>query len=424
MSPDFIAYVGLTHLGLVSAAAALEKGFRVICFDPDDTLVAALKSGKYPIDEPGFREALERHKEKLFFTSSPEELKKADLVYISPDIPTNDLGESDLRGIKDLITFVVPYVSETSCLIVLSQVPPGFTRSLSFPQQRLFYQVETLVFGIAMQRALCPERFIIGAENSKSSLNSCFENFLKAFDCPLLVMDYESAEFCKICINAFLAASVSTANTLEEICSKIGAKWSDIVPALRLDRRIGEYAYLAPGLGLSGGNIERDLRTITTLAQKQGTHGQVVGSFIKNSCYRRNWPLNLFYNRIFPYFSDKSLTLCVLGLAYKENTHSIKNSAALRLLSQLKDFEIQAYDPLVKSLPFQSTSIRLKTSLWDAIKGADVLFLMTPWPEFKTLKLEELLQLMRGKFIVDPYKLLQIRSEVATEHDIAYYSLS
>lgn len=420
MLPDCIAYVGLTHLGLVSAVAALEKGFRVICFDPNNTLVAALKSGKYPIDEPGFRETLERHKEKLLFTSSPEELKKADLVYISPDIPTNDSGESDLRGIKELITFVAPYVSETSCLIVLSQVPPGFTRSLPFPQQRLFYQVETLVFGIAIQRALYPERFIIGAENS---LNSCFETFLKTFDCPLLVMDYESAEFCKICINAFLAASVSTANTLEEICGKIGARWSDIVPALRLDKRIGEHAYLAPGLGLSGGNIERDLKTITTLAQKQGAHGQVVDSFIKNSCHRRNWPLNLFYDHIFPHFLGKALTLGVLGLAYKENTHSTKNSAALRLLSQLKDFDIQAYDPLVKSLPISSTSIKLKPSLWDAIRGADILFLMTPWPEFKTLKLEELLQLMRGKFIVDPYNLLKIKKDVAIEYDIAYYSL-
>ncbi|EKE09296.1 MAG: hypothetical protein ACD_16C00194G0003 [uncultured bacterium] len=426
MSLNTIAYVGLTHLGLISAAAALEKGFKVICFDRNQELVANLKSGKYPINEPGFKEAMEKRKDRVYFTSCPEDLKKAELLYVAPDIPTNDSGVSDLQGIKELISFIIPSLSKSSCLIVLSQVPPGFTRALSQEIQeplRVYYQVETLVFGIAMQRALYPERFIVGTQNKNIPLDPNFETFLKAFNCPILVMDYESAEFCKICINAFLAATVSTTNTLEEICQKIGAKWRDIVPALRLDKRIGEYAYLAPGLGLSGGNIERDLKTITSLAQCHGSHGQVVDSFIKNSQHRRNWPLNTFYKKVYPQFSEKPLTLCVLGIAYKENTHSTKNSASLRLLAQLKNFEIQAYDPLVKSLPFEHGSITIKDSALEAVKGADVLFLMTPWDEFKDLQLEDLLSIMRERFIIDPYKILSMDSDVAFKQNVTYYSL-
>lgn len=429
MSLDTIAYVGLTHLGLISAAAALEKGFKVICFDQDEKLVANLKSGKYPINEPGFKEALEKHKDRISFTCSVKDLKKAELVYVAPDIPTNDSGVSDLQGIKDLISFIVPSLSKNSCLIVLSQVPPGFTRALNqeilgtLDPSKVYYQVETLVFGIAMQRALYPERYIVGTQSKNAPLDPNFERFLKAFNCPLLVMDYESAEFCKICINAFLAATVSTTNTLEEICQKIGAHWRDIVPALRLDKRIGEYAYLAPGLGLSGGNIERDLKTITSLAQRHGSQGQVVDSFIKNSRHRRNWPLNIFYNKVYPQFSEKPLTLCVLGLAYKENTHSTKNSVSLRLLSQLQNFKIQAYDPLVKSLPFETDSITIKDSALEAVKGSDVLFLMTPWDEFKTLQLESLLSIMRERVIIDPYKILSMNSKVAFNQNVTYYSL-
>ncbi len=61
-------------------------------------------------------------------------------------------------------------------------------------------------------------------------------------------------------------ASVSVANTLAELCEQIGADWSEIAPALKLDRRIGQHAYLAPGLGIAGGNLERDLATVEHIA--------------------------------------------------------------------------------------------------------------------------------------------------------------
>ena len=56
-------------------------------------------------------------------------------------------------------------------------------------------------------------------------------------------MAYESAELAKISINFCLVASISVANTLAEICERVGADWSDIAPALKLDKRIGQGAY-------------------------------------------------------------------------------------------------------------------------------------------------------------------------------------
>src|SRR5437660_5333555 len=79
-------------------------------------------------------------------------------------------------------------------------------------------------------------------------------------------MRYESAELAKIAINCCLVSSISVANTLAELCECLGAAWSEIAPALKLDRRIGQHAYLAPGLGIAGGNLERDLATVCKLA--------------------------------------------------------------------------------------------------------------------------------------------------------------
>jgi len=117
----------------------------------------------------------------------------------------------------------------------------------------LFYQVETLIFGQAVERALAPERVIVGCRDPKAALPEPYSTYLKAFDCPILPMRYESAELSKISINVCLVASIGATNMMAELCEGIGADWSEIVPALRLDRRIGRHAYLAPGLGIAGG---------------------------------------------------------------------------------------------------------------------------------------------------------------------------
>src|SRR5438552_816017 len=80
------------------------------------------------------------------------------------------------------------------------------------------------------------------------SLPAAYRAYLESFFCPLLPMRYESAELAKISINCCLVASVTVANTLAELSERIGADWGEIVPALKLDARIGPHAYLAPGL--------------------------------------------------------------------------------------------------------------------------------------------------------------------------------
>src|SRR5262249_59036647 len=91
---------------------------------------------------------------------------------------------------------------------------------------------------------------------------------LGAFGCPILPMRYESAELAKIAINCCLVASVTIANTLAELSERVGADWREIAPALKLDARIGQGAYLAPGLGIAAGNLERVLPTIPRRSQE------------------------------------------------------------------------------------------------------------------------------------------------------------
>lgn len=399
-----VGYAGMTHLGINSAAAAAARGARTICYDPDPQLIARLKSGELPVVEPGLQELLAGHRERLEFTADAAALAQCDLTYIAIDVPTDDRGESDLAPVRSLIGRVCAALSPGGLLVVLCQVPPGFTRTLDFPKPRLYYQVETLIFGRAVERATQPERFIVGCDAPETPLAPPLAKFLGSFDCPILPMRYESAELAKIAINCCLVSSVTVANTLAELSEGIGADWNEIVPALKLDRRIGQYSYLAPGLGLSGGNLERDLATVLALAGETGTEAGLVTSFVRNSRHRKDWALRTLHRELLD-VRDQPV-IGVLGLAYKENTHSTKNSPSLALLTQLHPWAVRLHDPVVPASAVVHPSKVTCASALEAARGADALVLMTPWPEYRGLELQALRAAMRGRLIVDPYRLL------------------
>jgi len=189
------------------------------------------------------------------------------------------------------------------------------------------------------------ERYILGCADPAKALPEAFAAVLGAFGCPILPMRYESAELAKIAINCCLVASVTIANTLAELSERIGADWREIVPALKLDARIGQGAYLAPGLGIAGGNLERDLATIMRLSESTGSEASVIRAFVANSRHRRDWATQVLHNEVLARKSDALIG--ILGLAYKENTHSTKNSPSLALISTLAPWRLKVYDPVV-----------------------------------------------------------------------------
>ena len=317
MSMPTVGIAGMTHLGLVTASAIASKGFATVCYDVDSTRIEALARGELQVVEPGLDELVVGSVERITFTSKLDALQACDIVYIARDVPTDDAGQSDLSPITQLILDVGGVLGAQALLVILCQVPPGFTRALKLlSHERIYYQVETLIFGRAVARALEPERFIIGCADPKRPLDPRFAALLGTFNCPIIPMRYESAELTKIAINLFLVSSVSLTNMLAELCEAIGADWSEIAPALKLDRRIGPYAYLAPGLGIAGGNLERDLATIERIAANRQVDVGLVGAWRAVNSRRRDWALETIQAELLD--RKPEAVLAIWGLAYKE----------------------------------------------------------------------------------------------------------
>jgi UDPglucose 6-dehydrogenase len=397
MSAPVVGFAGMTHLGLNSAAAAAARGFAVVGYH---------LGARPTVVEPGLDESLRQHAKRLQFTASLDALSRCDLVYIAADVPTDDAGKSDLAPIRSLIDSVKRVLGGKAVLVVLCQVPPGFTRSLDFAPERLYYQVETLVFGRALDRALNPERFIVGCADPSTPLPTSLESYLRAFGCPILPMRYESAELAKIAINCCLVSSISVANTLAELCEGIGANWSEIVPALKLDKRIGQHAYLAPGLGIAGGNLERDLATVIRFSEELKTDAGVVKAWLANSRHCRDWAARTIKKLLLQ--TNPQAVVALWGLAYKENTDSTKNSPSLATIEQLGAAKLRLHDPVVKI----EKGGQFETAL-EAARGADALMILTPWPQYREIDCAAIAKAMRGRVVLDPYAVLNSDSAKA-----------
>ena len=411
-----IGFAGLSHLGIISSIVAASKGFNVIAYDRDENRVFNLNKGLSEYTEPKLKNYLKSYKKKIIYTSDLKKLSECDIVYISLDIKTDSAGNSILTEVSKLVKKVIKTLNKKAILVILSQVKPGFTRKINIEKNRLFYQVETLVFGNAINRAENPERIIIGVFNKEKKLNEKFNLFLKKYRCPILPIGYESAELSKISVNIQLSATVTATNLLSEICEKTKANWSEIIETLRLDKRIGKHAYISPGLGISGGNLERDIQTTKKLVETNYIKTDFLKSISKSSELRKNWVYNIFKRKILK--KIKNPKICLLGLAYKANTNSIKNSPSIKLLKKIKRYKTNIYDPVVK-IGKKSKYFNQHTNLNFAISGSDILIILTPWNEFMRID-DKIIKLMKNKYIIDPFGILKKK---INKNKIKYFTL-
>ena len=200
-----------------------------------------------------------------------DNLTSCDLVMVTQDVEDHD----DLAAVDACMEQAVALPEEIPVVLV-SQVPPGYTRRWLKRRAHIYYQVDTLIIRSALRRAVFPERIIYGIGNpySKYPGFAAYGEYMRHFECPTFGMRLESAEFCKLAINYYLASQINTANKLSAIAAEVGADWDEIVPGLWSDARIGNKAYIVPGK--PEGHLPRDLRTIERLWSKMESKRKVA----------------------------------------------------------------------------------------------------------------------------------------------------
>ncbi len=417
-----VGIAGMSHLGVVGAIALAFKGSYVRAFDSNSALTKKMRTGNFDIYEPNLIELYEKSKKLIQWTDNIEDLADCDLVIVALDIESSESGFRNDSKVNSLIEQCLKIVKPGITLIVNSQVTPGTTRKYSALARvrniDLFYQVETLVFGEAMQRALHPERIIIGAEKALEykDLPIIYQSYLRNFNVPTVLMDFESAELSKICINLFLIFSITFSDILSIVSSQVGASWHNIVNAMRLDARIGEKSYLRPSLGLNGINLIRDLRVIQHELLDQHPYHSFIANVEEISTVRRK---HLMY-RIETLIDTFSLSrIFFFGMAYKEGTSSLANSPAFLAYKNFSTgFEVDFYDSFVTKLPDGKKCKSLNSI--DLLEGI-ILVVTHKIPEEQEQQLIKATLGLNKVYIVDPFELLNLQIRKSCQYYESFF---
>jgi len=270
-----ICAYGLWHLGCVTAACLAAPDRHVIGLDRDAAVIENLARGCPPIAEPGLAELIQNRLElgHLELSSDPEQaLAAADVLWVTFDTPVDETDSADPDWARAQLDAVRRTVRPETLIIISSQVPVGFSRSLEHdwrtadPSLSFACIPENLRLGDAIHRFRNPERLVIGVGEATSRQR--LADLVAPLCDQLLWMSLESAEMSKHALNTFLALCATYANELGRVCEVVNADASDVERALRSDPRVGPRAYMAAGGPVAGGTLARDVMTLRSLAQQ------------------------------------------------------------------------------------------------------------------------------------------------------------
>jgi UDPglucose 6-dehydrogenase len=403
-----ICVFGLWHLGSVTAACLAGAGFTTIGLEEDPAQAAALSQGRPPLFESGLEELLRSGiaAGKLTFTSDKRAVADCDVAWITFDTPIDDDDCADVAFVVDRIGTLFPLLREGTVVLISSQLPVGTVEEI----ERAFAAVangrhvafacspENLRLGHAIAAFRQPERVVIGSRGGfeKPILTELFAPFCS----NIIWVGTEAAELTKHALNAFLAACVTFINEIATLGEKVGADAREVERALRSEPRIGQKAYIRPGAAFAGGTLARDVTFLTEIARRNGLPLDMIGAILKSNGFHRRWPSRKLQERLGEISGRK---VAILGLSYKPGTDAIRRSLAVELGDSLcaAGAMVAAYDPAVKALPGAPKNFILAGGVTEALSRADALVVMTEWPDFKTIKADEIVARMATPNVLD-----------------------
>ena len=411
-----LTVLGAGYLGTAQAACMAELGFDVLGLDIDAARVSALAAGGLPFYEPGLEQLLERgiRSGRLRFTTSFQEAADfGDVHFCCVGTPQlADSGGADLSQLFGCIDALGPLL-DRPCLVVGKSTTRPVRRDPRQPAgaaaaagagAELAWSPEFLREGHAVTDTLRPERIVAGVRSASAEaiLREIYAEPLAA-GVPFVVADFTTAELVKIAANAFLATKISFINAMAEVCEAADGDVGKLAEALAYDHRIGA-AGLRPGLGFGGGCLPKDTRAFMTWATERGV-GEAVSFLSQMDAINMRRRIRMVeLTRELAGESLAGRAVGVLGLAFKPESDDIRDSPALEVATTLHDLgaRVTAYDPAAMDRARQAhPELGYAHSVLEVATDADLLLLLTEWPEFRQADPEIIGKAVARRIVVD-----------------------
>ncbi|HEY5017347.1 MAG TPA: UDP binding domain-containing protein, partial [Streptosporangiaceae bacterium] len=188
----------------------------------------------------------------------------------------------------------------------------------------------------------------------------------------------------------------------------VGADVASLAESLSYDHRIGG-AGMRPGLGFGGGCLPKDIRAFGTWAAELGA-GEAV-SFLAEmdtiNTRRRTRMVELASELAGGSLEGRNVG--ILGLAFKPDSDDIRDSPALDVAMGMHRLgaRVTAFDPAAMDRARQAhPELEYASSALSAATDADVLLVLTEWPEFRQVDPEVIGKAVARRNIADGRHLL------------------
>ncbi|WP_431220313.1 UDP-glucose dehydrogenase family protein [Leifsonia xyli] len=411
-----ISVIGCGYLGAVHAASMAHLGHDVVGIDVDETKIDSLSAGRAPFFEPGLPEVLESAAAsgRLRFTTDFAAAADADVHFVAVGTPQVAGGDAaDMRFVDAAFGSLLDHVKDGDLIVGKSTVPVGTAARLAAlvaerqPGATLAWNPEFLREGFAVKDTVSPDRLVYGVpegeagERAARLLDEVYASAVAA-GTPVIVTDYATAELVKVSANAFLATKISFINAMAEIAEVTGADVTKLADAIGHDARIGR-RFLNAGVGFGGGCLPKDIRAFSARARElgRGEAVQFLDEVDKINLRRRTRVVEMVREEA---GGLAGVRVGVLGLAFKPHSDDIRDSPALEIAMRLADAGaiVTATDPqAVENTRRRAPQLRLAGSAEEAVQDADVVLLITEWPEFTGIDPEALGALVAHRTIID-----------------------
>ena len=410
-----VAIVGLGPVGLTTAVAFASQGHRVIGFDIDENRRAEVTQGKPPFYEKGLEAGLKkalRQKRLSVVDRMDDAVRGSGIIFLCVGTPSKPDGSMDVGPLHDAAKSVATAWRDekTRTVVVKSTVLPGTAESVVRPLLqaagvpfRIAVNPEFLREGRALEDALRPDRIILGVDSQETA--RILRALYRSSKCPVLVTDLRTAESVKYATNALLAAKVSLANELANLCDSFGVDYDEVLRGVALDPRINPQ-FLVPGVGFGGSCFPKDVRALVASGTANGYRPELLEAVL--ALNERQFARAIA-------FLEKELgdlvgrRIALLGLAFKGNTDDVRESRAVPIARELiaKGAIVAGYDPAaMKGFSKLVPEVHLVNSVEEALKGADGCILQADWPAFSGLTAKDFRGLMANPVVVDGRRIL------------------
>ena len=416
-----LSVIGLGKLGAPMAAVFACAGYRVTGTDHTADLVDMVRAGTAPFSETDLQSQFSQAGDRLraVYTTA-EAVAESDISFVIVPTPSGPDGLFSNHFLLDAVSAIGAAAAKKDTyhlVVITSTVVPGTTgtdvlAALEASSGKcvggdigLCYSPEFIALGSVVRDMKNPDLVLIGESDPKAGdmLEAVYRRTCESNPVSRR-MNFVNAELAKIAINTFVTTKISYANMLSGICDALpGADIDAISAALGADSRIGP-KYLKGGAAFGGPCFPRDNKALSAFAAHLG-----IKAHIAEATDALNMDQTDRLVRLLEANHEGPANICVCGLAYKTDTNVTEKSAGLSVLLSLRarGHTVWAHDPQVQQRDITSdltSDLTLHSDLETALKGADALLLMTPWPEYQDVP-QKIVARKNPLTIIDPWRL-------------------